>query len=75
MPIACFKAYFTDGRDPSEHEVLLMSLDAPALSRSRGINAVRAVLINDRYLISRDRSPEAFESALRNIAAELAPVA
>jgi predicted DsbA family dithiol-disulfide isomerase len=52
-----------------------MSLDAPALSRSRGINAVRAVLINDRYLISGDQSLEAHESALRNIAAELAPVA
>jgi predicted DsbA family dithiol-disulfide isomerase len=75
MPIACFKAYFTDGRDPSEYEVLLMSLAAPAHSRSRGVYAVRAVLINDRYLISGDRSPEAFESALRNIAAELAPVA
>jgi predicted DsbA family dithiol-disulfide isomerase len=32
-------------------------------------------VINDRYLISGDQAPEAFESALRNIAAELAPVA
>jgi len=96
---ALFEAYFTNGRDPSNHDVLvdvagLAGLDktearevllngrfaedvrqAEAPWRSRGINAVPAVVVNDRYLISGGQPPEAFESALRNIAAELAPVA
>jgi predicted DsbA family dithiol-disulfide isomerase len=40
------------------------------LWRSRGINAVPAVIINDRYLISGGQPPEAFERAIRSIAAE-----
>ena len=40
--------------------------------QSRGIHAVPAVVINDRYLISGGQPPEAFEQALRTIAAELA---
>ncbi|HEY3813683.1 MAG TPA: DsbA family oxidoreductase [Caulobacteraceae bacterium] len=38
--------------------------------RLAGINAVPAVIINNRYLISGGQPPEAFEQALRNIAAE-----
>jgi predicted DsbA family dithiol-disulfide isomerase len=45
---------------------------AEQLWQSRGIHAVPAVVINDRYLISGGQPPEAFEQALRNIAAELA---
>ena len=37
--------------------------------QSRGISAVPAVVINGRYLISGGQPPEAFENALREIAA------
>jgi predicted DsbA family dithiol-disulfide isomerase len=90
-----FKAYFTEGRDPSSHEVLVAvaveaGLDAEEarevlmsgryaeevradeqLWQSRGINSVPAVIINERYLISGGQPPDAFENALRSIAAEL----
>ncbi|WP_284947293.1 DsbA family oxidoreductase [Acidisoma cladoniae] len=46
---------------------------AEDLWRSRGINSVPAVVIDGRYLISGGQPPEAFEQALRQIAAE-APV-
>lgn len=41
-----------------------------ALWQSRGISSVPAIIINDRYLISGGQPPEAFEEALRGIAAE-----
>jgi predicted DsbA family dithiol-disulfide isomerase len=41
------------------------------LWQSRGIQSVPAVIINERYLISGGQPPEAFEQALRGIAAEL----
>ena len=47
--------------------------DAEKLWQSRGISAVPAVVINDRYLISGGQPPEAFEKALRDIAAESRP--
>ena len=40
--------------------------------RSKGINAVPAVIINDRYLISGGQPSEVFEQAIRKIAAESA---
>jgi predicted DsbA family dithiol-disulfide isomerase len=43
--------------------------EAEQLWQSRGISAVPAVVINDRYLISGGQPPEAFENALREIAA------
>jgi len=43
---------------------------AERLWQGRGINAVPAVVIDDRYLISGGQPPEAFEQALRQIAAE-----
>jgi predicted DsbA family dithiol-disulfide isomerase len=42
------------------------------LWQSRGISAVPAIVIDDRYLISGGQPPEAFEQALRKIAAEAA---
>lgn len=39
--------------------------------RSRGISSVPAVIVNDKYLISGGQPPEAFERALRSIAAEM----
>lgn len=42
------------------------------LWQSRGVHAVPAIVINDRYLISGGQPPDAFEQALRGIAAELA---
>jgi predicted DsbA family dithiol-disulfide isomerase len=91
---ALFEAYFTDGQDMSDHEVLIAAarkagLDADAardvlasgryaaevrqaeqLWRSRGINAVPAIVIDQRYLISGGQPPETFEEALRKIASE-----
>jgi predicted DsbA family dithiol-disulfide isomerase len=43
--------------------------------RTNGISAVPAVIVNDRYLISGGQPPEAFERALRTIAAEAAAAA
>ncbi|MBX9885191.1 MAG: DsbA family protein, partial [Novosphingobium sp.] len=37
---------------------------------AQGINAVPAIVINDRYVIMGGQPPEAFERALRKIAAE-----
>ena len=45
--------------------------EAERLWQSRGISAVPAVIINDKYLISGGQPPEAFEKALRAIAAEV----
>jgi predicted DsbA family dithiol-disulfide isomerase len=91
---ALFHAYFTDGENPSDPEILAAAAakagldpdqardvlasglytqevrDAEQLWRSRGINAVPAVVINDRYLISGGQPADAFEKALRSIAAE-----
>ncbi len=91
---ALFKAYFTDGKDPSSHSVLAqvaseVGLDADeaqaVLSSDRysaevreheefylqqGIHSVPAVIINDRHLIQGGQPVEAFEQALRQIAAE-----
>ena len=44
--------------------------EAERLWQSRGISAVPAVVINEKYLISGGQPPEAFEKALRQIAAE-----
>lgn len=91
---ALFAAYFTDGRDPSDHDVLADVAGAVGLSRtearailasdhfaedvrveeqlwqSRGIRSVPAIVVDQRYLISGGQPPEAFEQALRGIAAE-----
>jgi predicted DsbA family dithiol-disulfide isomerase len=45
---------------------------AEQLWQSRGISAVPAVIVNEKYLISGGQPPEAFEQALRSIAAESA---
>jgi predicted DsbA family dithiol-disulfide isomerase len=91
-----FEAYFTNGRNPSDRETLVMAAEAAGLDRqeardvltsgrfvdevrqseqlwqSRGISAVPAVVVNDRYLISGGQPPEAFEQALRSIASDAA---
>jgi predicted DsbA family dithiol-disulfide isomerase len=91
---ALFDAYFTDGRNPGDTEVLVgaaekAGLDGAAardvltsgqyakevrddeqLWQSQGVSAVPAVIINRKYLISGGQPPEAFERALRDIAAE-----
>lgn len=93
---ALFEAYFSEGRDPSDHGVLVAAAEkagldgaaarevldsgryaedvraAEQLWQSRGINSVPAVVVNDRYLISGGQPPEAFEQALRQIAAQAA---
>ncbi|MEO6214957.1 MAG: DsbA family oxidoreductase [Sphingomonas sp.] len=45
--------------------------EAETLWQSRGISSVPAVIINDKYLISGGQPPDAFEKALRAIAAEV----
>jgi predicted DsbA family dithiol-disulfide isomerase len=91
---ALFTAYFTEGRDPSDHEVLVdvvgkVGLDAKRareilasdefadevrareqLYLRNGIHAVPAVILNDKYLIQGGQPVEAFERALRQVAAE-----
>ena len=65
------------GLDPARAaEILASDTYAPEvraaeqLWHSRGITAVPAVIIDDRYLISGGQPPAAFEKALREIAAE-----
>lgn len=65
------------GLDPTRANAILASDEfahdvrtAEQLWQSRGISAVPAVVINDRYLITGGQPPEAFESALREIAAD-----
>lgn len=65
------------GLDPTRAAAILASDEfaqdvrtAERLWQSRGISAVPAVIINDRYLISGGQPAEAFESALRKIAAD-----
>ena len=91
---ALFDAYFTEGRDPSDHGVLLdvagkAGLDPRRASEilasgefaaevrerqkfysSQGIQAVPSVIVNDKWLIQGGQPVEAFENALRKIAAE-----
>lgn len=93
---ALFEAYFTDQRDPSDHNVLIDAAAKAGLDRTvaaevlgsgryaeevrqaehfwqgRGVHSVPAIVINDRYLISGGQPVDAFEQALRGIAAELA---
>ncbi|MFY8119585.1 MAG: DsbA family oxidoreductase [Roseateles sp.] len=94
LKLSLFTAYFTEGRDPSDHALLLeravaVGLDAEqaravlasdryadavreaeAFYQSHGISSVPAVIINERHLISGGQTPEVFEQALRQIAAE-----
>jgi predicted DsbA family dithiol-disulfide isomerase len=96
---ALFDAYFTDGQNPSEPDVLVAAAEAAGLDGAQarevvtsgryaqevraaerrwqgaGINSVPAVVINDRYLISGGQPADAFEQALRTIAAETAAAA
>ena len=89
-----FEAYFTLGRSPGDHAILLDAAQRVGLDREaaravlesdrytadvrkaerfwqeQGISGVPAIIINDRYLISGGQPPEAFEKALRSIAAE-----
>jgi len=89
-----FKAYFTDGLNPGDHDVLVGAAERAGLDRekaaevlrsgryaddvrnaerlwqSRGISSVPAIIVNERYLISGGQPPEAFEQAIRQIAAE-----
>jgi predicted DsbA family dithiol-disulfide isomerase len=91
---ALFAAYFTEGRNPSDPEVLVsvateVGLDASRVRQilgsneyadevrarekwylDRGIHAVPAVILNERYLIQGGQPVEVFEAALRKLAAE-----
>jgi predicted DsbA family dithiol-disulfide isomerase len=93
---ALFEAYFTHGRNPSDHEVLAdaaarAGLDADAARevlasgryaeevraderrwREADIHSVPTLIIDDRYMITGGQPAEAFERALRKIAAKAA---
>lgn len=90
---ALLAAYFTHGRDPSDHEVLAQAateagLDAARVAEilagdeysdavrereqlylSQGIHSVPSVILNERYLVQGGQPVEAFEQALRQVAA------
>jgi predicted DsbA family dithiol-disulfide isomerase len=90
---ALFQAYFTNGENPGDHEVLVRTAEGAGLDPARarailssdayaaevrerehfyldqGIHSVPAVIINDRYLVQGGQPVEAFEQALRKIAA------
>jgi predicted DsbA family dithiol-disulfide isomerase len=91
---ALFAAYFTEGRNPSDPEVLVSvaaqaGLDAQRAREilasdeyadavrareqwylDRGIHAVPAVILNERYLVQGGQPVEVFEAALRKAAAD-----
>ena len=91
---ALLRAYFTDGRDPSDREVLVNVAESVGLNaqeaaavldsgqyaqevreaeqffQRQGIQAVPSVIIDRQYLIQGGQPVEAFEQALRQIAAE-----
>ena len=56
----------------SERPGIAVVLPAASMPSEVNLNAVPAIVINDRYLISGGQPPDAFEQALRGIAAELA---
>lgn len=69
------------GLDRAEAQAVLASARyvaetraAEDLWRSRGINSVPAVIIDGKYLISGGQPAEAFEQAIRTIAADQTPV-
>jgi predicted DsbA family dithiol-disulfide isomerase len=90
---ALLRAYFTEGRDVSDHDTLVDIAAGVGLSKERareivasdayaddvraveqfflqhGIQAVPAVIIERRHLISGGQPPQVFEEALRQIAA------
>lgn len=90
---ALLAAYFTHGRNPSDHEVLKQAaaeagLDAARAAdilagddyadavrereqfyQSQGIHSVPSVILNQRYLVQGGQPVEAFEQALRQVAA------
>ena len=90
---ALLRAYFTDGRDVSDHDTLVDIANSVGLPVDRareilasdtyaedvrtveqfflqqGINAVPAVIIDRKHLISGGQPVEVFERALREIAA------
>jgi predicted DsbA family dithiol-disulfide isomerase len=93
---ALFESYFTEGKSPADHSVLVATAEKAGLSaaaarevltsgrhaeevrraeqlwRSRGINAVPAVVIDGQYLLSGGQPPEAFEQALQQIITQAA---
>jgi predicted DsbA family dithiol-disulfide isomerase len=97
LKLALFEAYFTQGRNPGDHEVLRQAAAKAGLDpdsaaevlasgryadevraaerhwQAQGISGVPAIIIDERYLISGGQPADAFETALRRIAAE-APV-
>ena len=94
LKMALFRAYFTEGLNPGDHDVMLQAVRDVGLDESRakaildgnefhdevreqqkfyagvGINAVPAVIINDRYLIQGGQPVATFEQALLEIAAK-----
>ena len=94
LKLALFEAYFTDGRNPGDPEVLKEAAAKAGLDpdeafqvlssdqytdevraaehswQRQGISGVPAIIIDERYLISGGQPADAFEQAIRRIAAE-----
>jgi predicted DsbA family dithiol-disulfide isomerase len=94
---ALFTAYFTNGQNPGDPDVLAAAAVAAGLDetaardviasgryiddvrtderfwREQGISAVPAIVLDGKYLILGGQPPEAFERALRKLAAEEPP--
>ncbi len=62
-PVAAREVLATDAYAKETREI-------EAFWRRQGVNAVPAVIVNDRYMISGGQPPELFERAIRSIAAE-----
>jgi predicted DsbA family dithiol-disulfide isomerase len=94
LKLALFEAYFTDGKNPGDPQVLRDAATKAGLDEDeaervlssglyadevraaehfwqrQGISGVPAIIIDERYLISGGQPADAFEQALRRIAAE-----
>ncbi|ARP83679.1 disulfide bond formation protein DsbA [Bordetella genomosp. 8] len=94
LKMALLQAYHSDGKDPSNHEVLIEAARSVGLDEggarevlesgrytdevraeeqeyaALGIQAVPAIIFNRKYLVSGGQPVEAFEQAIRQIAAE-----
>ncbi|OZI20484.1 disulfide bond formation protein DsbA [Bordetella genomosp. 9] len=94
LKMALLQAYHSDGKDPSNHDVLVDAARSVGLNGegardvlesgrytdevraeeqeyvALGIQAVPAIIFNRKYLVSGGQPVEAFEQAIRQIAAE-----
>lgn len=95
LKLALLNAYHGDGKDPSNHDVLVAAAESAGLDaaaargvldsdayadevrdeereyQAMGIQSVPSIIFNNRYLVTGGQPVEAFEQAIREIAAEM----